>query len=118
MMVDKKILIAAVAIAIVAVAVVVVVADPFGDNDDDETAEKIIPPVSEIKIDDGTKSAATDAASRALCRVDSGQDFTIALKTDVSGKTVSLAVCDTSVFSDGAKTTYADSWKAGTDGIL
>ena len=118
MMVDKKILIAAVAIAIVAVAVVVVVADPFGDNDDDETAEKIIPPVSEIKIDDGTKSAATDVASRVLCRVDSGQDFTIALKTDVSGRTVSLAVCDTSVFSDGAKTTYADSWKAGTDGIL
>lgn len=125
MMVDKKILIAAVAIAIVAVAVVVVVADPFGDNgviddkdNDHDGTDKTVSLVSEINIDNGTKSAATDAASRALCKIDSGQDFTIALKTDVSGRTVSLAVCDTTVFSDGGKTTFVDSWKAGTDGIL
>lgn len=116
MMVDKKILIAVAAIAVVVAAVAVVA---FNHADDDDEAKAGNPGlVSEIEVSDSTAAAADDVSSKALCRVDSGEGFTIILGMDISGRDATLSICDTTSFSDQARTTYADSWRMGADGRI
>lgn len=116
-MVDEKILIAVMAIAVV-VAAVAIVAIGSSDNDDEGTDASGSRLVSEMEISDGMKTASNDVSSKALCRVDSGDEFTIILGMDISGRNATLSICDTTSFSDQARTTYADSWIFGVDGRI
>ena len=116
-MIDKKVLIAAVAVVVLAAAVAAVAMGHYGDDDGGEDAIEM-KLVSEFEVSGRTAAASSDIASKPLCRVDPCDVFTIILGMDIPDGGVSLSICDTTVFCDQSKTTYADSWSMGAGGSL